>query len=1188
MLFQIAMFELRKRLTMISTYVYGVLFFACGVLAALAGGGAFSNVSVSAGSEHVFANAPYLVDRLITTISDLGVLMSAAVFGQAIHQDFESRTDSLIFTFPVQKRTYLGGRFLGGLVFVFAIFLTIGMGLFVGAHSPVLINKALFGPVPVRAYLLPYATSVLPNLIFTGSIFFALGALGRKMMPVYIGAVLVLVVYLVSGMLLRDLDNQKLAAYIDPFGNAALALTTRYWTTAEKNQLFVPLRGFYLVNRALWTCVGLGALALTYLRFTMGHVGTTEKKQRASGASAPISTGPIPLAPISRSNLRALLTLTRLGFAETVKNTYFAVLVLAAAGIALTAMAMSGKLFGTPTWPVTHSIASIGEGSFSLFLLIIITFYAGEIIWRERDLNLAQITDALPIPTWVIYLSKLISLCLVPALLLAVVILTGVTYQTAVGYHHYELGLYFQRLYLYSLPGYVFLCVLAFTVQSLVQNKYVGHALMVTYYVFTQFMDTLGLEHGLLKYGDTPSVEYSDMNGFGHFIRPAIAYDVYWSGVALILAVAGSLYWSRGTEAPFAARSRIARERFTAIPRAAAALGLLVALGGGAFIYYNEDILNHFRTAHRKQELQAEYEKKYKSLEGVPQPRITEVRADFDLFPERETLEAHGSYLLENKSGQPISTVYVQLDSEQKFHTLSVGEVAAPTESDELLGFYTYRLPTPLAPGAKIPLVYSIRFHDVGFKHGGNRTDLSANGTFFNSGALPHLGYDRNGEITLDNRRKKYGLAPRARLPDLNDAKGLANNLISNDADWVTFESTVSTSEDQTAIVPGYLQREWTEGGRRYFHYKMDAPILDFYSMLSARYATRKDHWNEVALEIYYQPGHEYDLDEMMNGMKDALSYYSKNFTPYQFRQARIIEFPNYATFAQSFPNTIPYSENIGFIARVNPAKADDVDYPYYVTAHEIAHQWWAHQLIGGNVQGVTLLDETLAQYSALMVMKAKFGAPKMRRFLKYELDQYLMGRSMEQQKEVPILRVENQQYIHYNKGSLVMYALQDYIGEERVDQALKSLLLQWQFKGPPYPNANALLDELKKVTPPDMHYLLHDLFETITLYDNRAQTAVAKKLPDGRYELTLEVSAKKMQAGEQGDEKEVPVDDYIDIGALDADGNAMAIQREKMKSGSAQFKLVVDKLPAKAGIDPLNMLIDRHPDDNVVAVTLP
>ena len=168
------------------------------------------------------------------------------------------------------------------------------------------------------------------------------------------------------------------------------------------------------------------------------------------------------------------------------------------------------------------------------------------------------------------------------------------------------------------------------------------------------------------------------------------------------------------------------------------------------------------------------------------------------------------------------------------------------------------------------------------------------------------------------------------------------------------------------------------------------------------------------------------------------------------------------------------------------------------------------------------------------------------------------------------------------------MYALQDYIGEERVDQALKSLLLQWQFKGPPYPNANALLDELKKVTPPDMHYLLHDLFETITLYDNRAQTAVAKKLPDGRYELTLEVSAKKMQAGEQGDEKEVPVDDYIDIGALDADGNAMAIQREKMKSGSAQFKLVVDKLPAKAGIDPLNMLIDRHPDDNVVAVTLP
>src|SRR5262249_21550114 len=152
-------------------------------------------------------------------------------------------------------------------------------------------------------------------------------------------------------------------------------------------------------------------------------------------------------------------------------------------------------------------------------------------------------------------------------------------------------------------------------------------------------------------------------------------------------------------------------------------------------------------------------------------------------------------------------------------------------------------------------------------------------------------------------------------------------------------------------------------------------------------------------LEIYHHPSHTADLDRMMSGMKDALQYCTDAFGPYQHRQARILEFPRYATFAQSFPNTIPYSEAIGFIARVDDADPNDVDFPYYVTAHEIAHQWWAHQVVGANVRGATMTSETLSQYTALMVMKKKYGKERMRRFLKFELDQYLFGRFGEKKK---------------------------------------------------------------------------------------------------------------------------------------------------------------------------------------------
>jgi aminopeptidase N len=367
----------------------------------------------------------------------------------------------------------------------------------------------------------------------------------------------------------------------------------------------------------------------------------------------------------------------------------------------------------------------------------------------------------------------------------------------------------------------------------------------------------------------------------------------------------------------------------------------------------------------------------------------------------------------------------------------------------------------------------------------------------------------------------------------------------------------------------------------------MDAPILNFYAFQSGRYAVRRDRWNDVAIEVWHHPGHEFNLDRMVAATKDGLDYFTRAFGPYQHRQFRIVEFPRYQAFAQSFPNTIPYSEGIGFIARVRDDDPDDIDYPYYVTAHELAHQWWAHQVIGANVQGETMLVESLAQYSALMVMKRKVGDARMRRFLRYELDRYLLGRSTEQKKELPLARVENQDYIHYRKGSLVMYALQDYLGEEALNRAIRAFRDEWAFRGPPYPTTLDLLKHVRAATPAHLQKTVDDLFESITLYENRAASATAKALPDGRYEVSVEVLAKKLRADELGRETEVPLDDWIDVGVLDADGNALAVEKLHIDAPSTRLAFVVDRKPAQAGIDPFNKLIDRRPKDNTLPVAI-
>jgi aminopeptidase N len=277
----------------------------------------------------------------------------------------------------------------------------------------------------------------------------------------------------------------------------------------------------------------------------------------------------------------------------------------------------------------------------------------------------------------------------------------------------------------------------------------------------------------------------------------------------------------------------------------------------------------------------------------------------------------------------------------------------------------------------------------------------------------------------------------------------------------------------------------------------------------------------------------------------------------------------------------------MGFIARVDDGNPKDIDYPYYVTAHEVAHQWWGNQLVPGDTRGASVLTETLAEYSALMVMKRNVGPAKMRRFLRYDLDKYLSGRAHEKRQELPLGDNENQAYLHYRKGSLAMYQLQDLLGEDQVNSVLRTLLQRHAQSGPPYASVTELTDGLRAITPPAQSGLIDDLFNSIVLFDNRALSATARKLPDGQYAVTLVVSAGKLRADGQGAERATALHDSIDIGLDDQNGNSLLRQRQLVSATDNTYTMTVAKLPARAGIDPDNKLIDRKPDDNMVPVEL-
>jgi aminopeptidase N len=507
-------------------------------------------------------------------------------------------------------------------------------------------------------------------------------------------------------------------------------------------------------------------------------------------------------------------------------------------------------------------------------------------------------------------------------------------------------------------------------------------------------------------------------------------------------------------------------------------------------------------------------------------------------------------------------------------------------------GIRIYRFAEPLAPGARTRLDFTSEVWRRGFANREAATDVVANGTFVNNATFaPVIGMSRFGLLTDRTQRRRQGLPDELRMARLDDSAAQQRNYIG--ADWVNARITISTAADQVPVAPGDKVSDVIKDGRRIAVFQSPAPILNFFSVQSARYAEARDRAGKVALSVYHDPRHAWNVPGMLKAMKASLAYYERHFGPYQFGYARIIEFPGYESFAQAFAGTMPYSESIGFAADVRDPET--IDYVSYVTAHELAHQYWAHQVIGADMQGATLLSETLAQYSALMVMKQLYGEDKIRRFLKFELDRYLDGRKGDVLGEQPLARVENQQHLHYRKGSLVMYLLQHRLGEERVNRALARLVERFRFKGAPFPRSLDLIAELRKeATTPEDQALITDLFEKITVYDLKAREAVSRRGADGRWRTRITIEAGKFYADSKGVERPAQLTESIEVGvfverpgagAFDK-ADVLAMQRHTLRSGRQVVEVVTARKPAFAGVDPYNFIIDRDSDDNLVPVT--
>src|SRR5438477_4411 len=794
------LFELKLRFRSISTYVFFLMPFLI----------AFFAVSTSdfgpIGAGKVFKNGPFALTTIFLQLTAFGSILIAAIFGPSILRDFQEDTYQLLFTKPISKLAYLGGRWAASLVTTVGVFSGLVWGAMAGAFMP-WADRTRLAPIHFWWYLQPFLSVTVIQIFFLGSLFFCVAALTRRIVVVYLQGVALFALYLIG--LVSVIATNKLERFwpsvFDSLGLIMFQNVTRYWTVVERNTQLVKWSGEFLYNRLVWTGVGILALLASFVTFPMSaevlgsrrsskHAKEAREEEAAESGRPPRRFG-VELPRVtqvfgSATTWKQLLSMTRLRFFNIVHEVPFWAIALIMIVFVLISGHFAGRSNGVEVWPVTYLMVAVVSGQSGLFLVIIGALYAGELMWRERDVRFEQIHDSLPLRDWADFVSKFLALTLVETVLASVVLVCGLLSQAMEGYFRFELGQYAKEIYLIYLPQM-----------------------------------------------------------------------------------------------------------------------LLGGTSGGVF-YYNTHVVNKFRTAEQNRHRSAEYERRYKKYQRLAQPKVTAVDAEVDIYPERRSFSGRGYYTLVNHTDKPIDEVHVT-DSRESVEDVNFDRPFRQTLGDKEYFYATYQLDKPLEPNESMRMNFRVAYTSRGFKDGNERPEFAYNGTFFDRDYFPFVGYNQSDEIDDPVRRREEKLAPLEEMAAPGDPYYSNINLFTSDSEWVTFHSIVSTSADQIAMAPGYLKRDWTVNGRRYFEYGMGSTrINNFFSFLSGRFSVKRDQWRDVKLEIYYQPGHEYNLDKMMDASKTGLDYYEKNFGPFQFQQFRVLEYPRYRQFAQSFPNTVPFARS--------------------------------------------------------------------------------------------------------------------------------------------------------------------------------------------------------------------------------------------------------------------------------------
>jgi ABC-type transport system involved in multi-copper enzyme maturation permease subunit len=392
-----------------------------------------------------FVNSPFHI-AITTVVGGLvWLLAAAAIAGEAAARDVATGMYPLTYTAPVRKLEYLGGRFLAALALNALILLAVQAGAILAVYSPG-VNPELIGPFRFAAYLTAYAYIALPNAFAATAIQFLLATRSGRPMASYGGSVLLVFMgFFVASLLLF---SRGLGTLLDPIGiRFVVEDIAHLWTTTEKNTRLLGFEGVVLHNRLVWLTVAVAALLFTYLSFRFAHRTPGSWLPRwlrrraahsplpAVTATAPISVPDVPRAFGFAVELRKTLAIAWDSFRSIARSWPGLAMLLGIPLLTVLVVLDQTFLAGVPLVPTTALVLRELTTSLSdemsrwVIVPLITVFFAGELVWREREAGLSEIADTAPGSDWAPLAGKFIGLAYLLALFLVMLGLAGMLAQ---------------------------------------------------------------------------------------------------------------------------------------------------------------------------------------------------------------------------------------------------------------------------------------------------------------------------------------------------------------------------------------------------------------------------------------------------------------------------------------------------------------------------------------------------------------------------------------------------------------------------------------------------------------------------------------------------------------------------------------------------------------------------------------